>query len=74
MNHRADSWKKNLAINVAKPLIAEHWRLLSYTIVESVRGKCGDEDLTADETRKIPDARASCTNKCAMILHKRMQR
>jgi hypothetical protein len=41
MNHRADSWKKNLAINVAKPLIAEDWRLLRHTIVQSLRVNCG---------------------------------
>jgi hypothetical protein len=59
MNHWADSWKNNLAINVAKLLIAEHWRLLSYTIVEALWGKCGDEDRAVDELRKIPDGCAS---------------
>ena len=54
MNHRADSWKNNLAINVAKLLIAEHWRLLSYTIVEALWSKCGDADRAVDELRKIP--------------------
>jgi hypothetical protein len=63
MNHRADSWKNNLAINVAKLLIAEHWRLLSYTIVEALWGKCGDEDRVVDELRKIPDSCAwFCVN------------
>jgi hypothetical protein len=73
MNHRADSWKKNLAINVAKPLIAEHWRLLSYTIVEALWGKCGDEGRAVGELRKIPDgctpARTNARRSCTKLSH-----
>jgi hypothetical protein len=41
MNQGADSWKKNLAITVAKPLIVEHWRQLRHTIVDALCSNCG---------------------------------